>query len=1086
MKYIADLHIHSLFSRATSKQSTLSGLFAWARVKGINIVGTGDFTHPGWFRHLKENLIPAEPGLFQLKDKHVAPALPGISTPPIPVRFVLTAGISNIYKRHGKVRKVHNLLFAPNFKTVERLNAKLAAIGNIEADGRPILGLDSRNLLEILLEQTTDGFLVPAHIWTPWFSLFGSKSGFDTIEECYGDLSSHIFALETGLSSDPDMNRLVSALDHCALISNSDCHSPSKLGREANIFNTDFSFAAMRKALSNQQDGGFLGTVEFFPEEGKYHLDGHRKCQVCLEPRETRGVSGLCPVCRRPLTIGVAHRVMELADRDTPLYPDHNRNFRSLVPLPELLAELLQVGPTSKAVTAEYVKVIGLFGSEFTLLLDTPIAEISSCYSPLLAEAVSRMRDGKVIKNPGYDGEFGTIKVFEDGELKRLAGQLQLFGTAVKNKKKSVNPVSDTPLVGNTAASSAMPASPKNRNPEQEVAINLEASAILVTAGPGTGKTYTLVTRIVRLIRAGITPASQCFAITFTNRAANEVQTRLRLELGDAADALFVGTFHRFCLDWLTTMENYPAIIGQEDRALLFKQIFPDLPGSAYQETAVAITSYLEQLAAVPSPPEPGERTRLYLDELRRRNVLDIDAIIPYFVRKLHDDLTFRDLVSKRVGYLFVDEFQDINRAQYLLVTLLGRQAAVFAIGDPDQAIYGFRGSDFRLFDEFRNLPHTATVQLLRNYRSATAILQSATAVIRHNQRPGRQKIIPQNNADGLLEYLPAPTPAAEAESIVRRIEELMAGISHFSINSGRGGETEEGGISFRDIAILTRLSRQTPEIAKALDRRGIPCQQVGSTPFFMANHLSPLYYFIKAASGMASVGEYLELLKTCPGIGAHTIEILATTVQPGYTDFFIAIDGLKLATGQATQLAKLHEKLRVFKQSCIINNISSSINEAISYLDLTIPESETKRFFALSGIFGNDLAAFANHLEHNSANTIYDPRAEAVALMTLHSAKGLEFPLIFIAGVEEGILPYSHHDGRDDIEEERRLFYVGMTRASRFLIVSSSATRTLHGISRRMQPSRFIREIPPGLLKTVEHKLPGHKKTTANQLKLF
>ena len=280
MKYIADLHVHSQFSRATSKTSNLPGLFSWARVKGVNLVGTGDFTHPEWFAILKENLAPTESGFFRLKNENVRSVLEGVSPASIPVRFTLTSEISCIYKRNGRVRKIHTILHVPDCESAEKINTKLAAIGNIESDGRPILGLDVRNLLEILLEQAPDGFMVPAHIWTPWFSLFGSKSGFDTVEECFGDLTQHIFALETGLSSDPDMNRLIQSLDRFTLISNSDCHSPSKIGREANLFDTEFDFYSMRDALKNNRGREFTGTVEFLPEEGKNYLDGHRKCNV--------------------------------------------------------------------------------------------------------------------------------------------------------------------------------------------------------------------------------------------------------------------------------------------------------------------------------------------------------------------------------------------------------------------------------------------------------------------------------------------------------------------------------------------------------------------------------------------------------------------------------------------------------------------------------------------------------------------------------------------------------------------------------------------------------------------------------------
>lgn len=427
MEFIADLHIHSPYSRATSKESTLAGLYGWAKLKGINLVGTGDFTHPLWFSQLKELLEPAEPGLFRLKNEaHINAPLPGITLSQSPVRFLLTAEISCIYKRHAKARKVHNLLYVPDFASAERVNKRLSAIGNIVSDGRPILGLDSRNLLEILLEEAPEGFLVPAHIWTPWFSLFGSRSGFDSVEECYGDLSPYIFALETGLSSDPAMNRLVSGLDRYALISNSDCHSPSKLGREANIFDTAFDFFSMRNALRSNNRSSFRGTVEFFPEEGKYHADGHLDCNVCLDPVESRKRGDICPVCTKPLTVGVLHRVMDLADRAAPFFSDDSPDVFSLIPLPEILGELLGVGSSSKGVLKAYSQALSLFGTEFELLLRTPIEEIAGS-SPLLAEAVRRVRAGEVFRQPGYDGKFGVISAFAKGEINGTAKVKSLF-----------------------------------------------------------------------------------------------------------------------------------------------------------------------------------------------------------------------------------------------------------------------------------------------------------------------------------------------------------------------------------------------------------------------------------------------------------------------------------------------------------------------------------------------------------------------------------------------------------------------------------------------------------------------------------
>lgn len=435
MEFVADLHIHSCYSRATSKASHITALAAWARIKGVHVLGTGDFTHPGWFKELRETLQPAEPGFFRLKDtvKRDFSSLlhPNISTETIPSRFVLTAEISSIYKRGGTVRKVHNILFVPDFVSAENLTRRLAAIGNLESDGRPILGLDSRDLLEILLETAPDGFLVPAHIWTPWFSLFGSKSGFDCLEDCFGDLSEHVFALETGLSSDPEMNRRISALDNYTLISNSDCHSPAKLCREANIFDTEFDYYSMRDAIKTPCDSQgkqrFTATIEFYPEEGKYHHDGHRKCNFCCAPDAGRSLSNRCPVCGKAMTVGVLSRVMELTDRTEAVYPKGSPGVFSLIPLPEIISEITGVGVNSKTVMHHYLKCVECFGSELNILMQTPLQDLARGYSPLLVEAVRRLRLKQVHRRPGYDGEFGVVTLFGDKEKEKYAAQNEVL-----------------------------------------------------------------------------------------------------------------------------------------------------------------------------------------------------------------------------------------------------------------------------------------------------------------------------------------------------------------------------------------------------------------------------------------------------------------------------------------------------------------------------------------------------------------------------------------------------------------------------------------------------------------------------------
>lgn len=426
MRYIADLHVHSHYSRATSKDLNLESLYQWAQIKGIDVVGTGDFTHPQWFQELQDKLVPDGSGFFRLRHPPKTPGLSGLRHQAREVRFCLTTEISSIYKHGDRVRKNHNLLYAPDLETVTKINAKLATIGNLEADGRPILGLPARDLLEIVLEASNRAYLIPAHIWTPWFSTLGSKAGYDSIDACFRDLTPYIFALETGLSSDPAMNWKLSALDRYTLISNSDAHSPQKLGREANIFDTELSYDAMFEAIKTQQ--GFLGTIEFFPEEGKYHMDGHRKCGVCLEPATTQAHKGLCPECGKPLTIGVLYRVEELSDRSTPQQPAGAANFEYIIPLPEIISEIRGKGPNTKDVQQQFQKIISRFGNEFDFLRQAPLEDIEKHLGPVYAEGIRRLRHRQVTPNPGYDGLYGIIHLFQPGEKEQLWGQRSFAG----------------------------------------------------------------------------------------------------------------------------------------------------------------------------------------------------------------------------------------------------------------------------------------------------------------------------------------------------------------------------------------------------------------------------------------------------------------------------------------------------------------------------------------------------------------------------------------------------------------------------------------------------------------------------------
>ena len=415
MKFVGDFHIHSKYARATSPDMNLENLDTWAKIKGIKVISTGDFTHPAWFAELKEKLEPAEPGLYKLKGSEVG------------TRFILTTEISCMYTKNGKGRRVHLILFAPSLEVVEKLNIQLGLRGNIKSDCRPILGMDAKEVGMIVLDASPECLVIPAHAWTPWFAVFGSKSGFNSLQECFDEYAQHIYAIETGLSSDPAMNWRLSALDNITLISNSDSHSLAKIGREANVFDTEVSYPAIAEAIKTKDASKFLFTVEFFPEEGKYHYDGHRACGVSMKPEESKQHNNICPKCKRPLVIGVMNRVAELADREEGFKPENAIPYKSLIPLEEIIADAFGVGVASKRVRQEYEKLLETVGNEFYILLDAQADALRSATLPEIAEGIIRVREGKVSIEPGYDGEYGKIEIFKEGEQEKLTNQKTLF-----------------------------------------------------------------------------------------------------------------------------------------------------------------------------------------------------------------------------------------------------------------------------------------------------------------------------------------------------------------------------------------------------------------------------------------------------------------------------------------------------------------------------------------------------------------------------------------------------------------------------------------------------------------------------------
>ncbi len=828
-QYLADLHIHSHYSRATSKNLTPKNLAAFGEVKGLTVVGSGDFTHPGWLADLRRDLVEDGTGLLRLAD---ASGL-GQEIPWLPdakftgrVRFMLSAEISSIYKRGGKVRKIHNLVFVPSLAVAEKLNARLSKVGNLSADGRPILGLDSRDLLEIVLEADPLAFLVPAHIWTPWFSLFGSKSGFDSIEECFGKLSKEIFALETGLSSDPEMNWTLSALDRFRLISNSDAHSGEKLGRECNLFCGDPTYEGIYRSLRGQGVGPkFCGTVEFFPEEGKYHLDGHRDCGVVMEPAEANARGGICPVCGKPLTLGVLHRVLELADRTEPVRPEGMPGFTSLIPLDELAGEVMGVGPKTGKARRLTAALYARFGSELTILRETPVEDIAKV-NTVMAEAIRRMRRGRVLRAAGFDGQYGRITVFSPdekrdikaGRFRPVSGEPSATATPGDAASDGDAPSEPPPARSVTLPEPRRPA----LNAAQQAAVQASGRHVLVVAGPGTGKTHTLLAKIRSLLTDGV-PAANILAVTFTRRAAGELQERLARDLGQAGDAALprADTLHALALSaWTASGGQEPVLLSEEASRRLYATVNPELAGArlraAWRDLSLARERLEPPTPDLAAPLSPGLFAARYARRKQEWNLLDFTDLLEFWLEKLAQG-------SDRPAWthVLVDEVQDLTPLQLAVVAaLVGRdRASLFAIGDPDQSIYGFRGAISGVRAQLLALwPDLVVAPLAENYRSTQAVLDLAAGLF-PGRAPLASRLGPDRQAAGEIQLFEAPTAAGEAAWMSERIRTLLGGTSltltrDFSVNT----------LSPADVAVLVRFSGLIPPIRKSLERCGIPC----------------------------------------------------------------------------------------------------------------------------------------------------------------------------------------------------------------------------------------------------------------------
>ncbi|HOF87796.1 MAG TPA: UvrD-helicase domain-containing protein, partial [Armatimonadota bacterium] len=923
----------------------MAQLAAWGRRKGIALIGTGDCTHPAWLAEMRAQLVPAGDGLYRLREE-----APGAGAD---VRFLVTGEISTIYKADGATRKVHHLVCLPDLDAAERYAARLERAGNIASDGRPILGLDSRDLLELLLEASPAAVLIPAHIWTPWFSVLGSKSGFDTIAACYRDLADHIFAVETGLSSNPTMNWMVSHLDRYTLVSNSDAHSAANLGREANVFTCEMGYTAVMRALRRETPGCW-GTLEFFPEEGKYHFDGHRKCHFSCAPEESKRLHGCCPACGAPLTLGVEYRVTELADRPRGCVPPGACQFQSLLALTKILGELHGVSSSSKQVDHLYDKLLAEIGPELFILREAEPAQIAAAGGELLARAIEKVRAGAVHTTPGYDGEYGVITVFTEEERAAIVGQTQLFvglslgGTPTPRPRAPLPPPAAAPLPADKPATGL--------SPDQRRAVQHPPAPLVIVAGPGAGKTRTLVERIAALVMEhGIAPP-RLLALTFSNRAAREMSERLaaRLTALPVTGRPTIATFHKLGFSMIAEHAErlgvgLPARILAEDEA---EELLAQSGEGAITHLDALERALTELYTDATGDPDVlralAARARLvapeYTARKRAAGALDFTdlLILPLMLLAEHEEI--RLAYRQRWPHVFVDEYQDINVLQYLLLRVLCPPGSdICVIGDPDQAIYGFRGADVRYFLRFQHdYPDAGQITLTRNYRSCRTIVNASAQLIARGSPLNRRALWSDIAGPERCDIAAAPTAQSEAEYVVATIEALLGGISHFSVDSGRGGDGIGENLGFNDIAVLYRTHAVGEEVQQAFQRSGIPYQRAARKDIFQR----------------ADIRRALAALRD----------------------------------GHAGDAAPA----RALLQACF----------ALGITDATLAEGPWVALLHLASQ-ADDVTALLEAVQLERDIDVYDPRAARVALMTVHAAKGLEWDTVFMIGCEEGSFPH-------------------------------------------------------------------------------
>ena len=870
------------------------------------------------------------------------------------------------------------------------------------------------------------------------------------------------------------MNWRVSSLDRFRLVSNSDAHSPEKLGREVCVFDTELDYFALRRAL--ETGDGYEGTLEFFPEEGKYHLDGHRNCDVRLSPNETRGRGGLCPVCGKPLTVGVMHRVEDLADRPEETAPPATAGaMQSLIPLPEILSEIHQVGPKSRQVARHYESLLGRLGPELPLLNAVPLEDLRPASSSLVAEAVSRLRRQQVVREAGFDGVYGKIRLFEDAELRRYTLGASLFGeeraspgpvvadragesaaaegpAAEEEPAAARSPNRRQPAKAPSPSLAALPETPALRGRRGPAAASPDRSAARppVRARPRpapSGRDHLGAAAHRRGAPAPERPGPSPTASHTSSRAAapprpsasrspspggrpGRCGSALRTLLPDEWEDVPVHTFHSFGLSVLREHRNATGlqrgfrIASEAERVQLLRDAL-DVSERKARAHLAAISRARRTAAPPAGDDEAGEVEEAYRGQMELRSWIDFDDLVIRAADVLGSDPAVRSEQRRRHPFVSMDEYQDVDAQQVRLVRQLAPpDGNVCAIGDPDQAIYRFRGADVRFFSEFeRDFPGTRVVRLTRNYRSDRNIVALSSQVIAPSGS-GPRSVPVLEEAPQLVVLHEAPTEKAEAEFIVRSLEETLGGHSFFSIDSGRSTESEGRDLSFSDFAVLYRTEAQAAPLAEALARSGMP--------FEARSHRRLLDH---------------------PGVAGLVDALLLETSETGTV--WERLEALSPAAGgKATAEERAaRELLKPIADAC-----------------------------------GDDTDRFLAELALGTEVDAWDPRADRVSLLTLHAAKGLEFEVVFIAGCEDGLIPLKWgKPDPADLEEERRLFYVGVTRARTKLYLTRAKKRLARGKVREQAPSPYLADIEERLLERRRLRLPEREaKGPDPQLDLF